>query len=139
LKLAVPYVGNPQPLDRRLLRLADFLGIPCYALKLATAFDHAEYLAKVVPDECSCFVVNPQVMKEWVGQHGVSRQLSAFLLSRFTHLFVHGLRVNAFDSEVVSALSGGKLQSVDAITGVSPTYVIHADSASVCGTFHSAR
>jgi len=50
--------------------------------------------------------------------------LVSFLLSRFPHLLVHGLRVDAFDTEMVAALSRGRLQSVDAIDGERPVYVI---------------
>ena len=85
-------------------------------------------------DQCSCFVVNPQVMKEWVGTDGIPADLVAFLLSRFPHLLVHGLRVDAFDSEMVAALSRGKLQSVDAIDGECPAYVIAKDSKDICGS-----
>jgi hypothetical protein len=118
-----------------MVRLAEFLGIPCETLALAKVAEHAEFLKKTVPDQCSCFVVNPQVMKEWVGPDGIPADLVAFLLSRFPHLLVHGLRVGAFDSELVAALSRGKLKSVDAIDGERPLYVIAKGSKHVCEAF----
>jgi hypothetical protein len=118
-----------------MFRLAEFLAIPCEALALAKVSEHAQYLEKAVPDRCSCFVVNPQVMKEWVGVDGIPAELVAFLLSRFTHLLVHGLRVDAFDTEMVAALSRGRLKSVDAISGDSTAYVIAKDSKHVCEAF----
>src|ERR1700685_133922 len=124
MKLAIPYIGELRPADARMLRLAEFLGIPCEALALAKVSEHAEYLKKVIPDRCSCLVVNTQVMKEWVGVNGIPTDLVTSLLSRFTHLVVHRLRADAFDSELVAALAKGVLQSVDGISGESAAYVI---------------
>ena len=135
MKLVVPYIGELRDLDARMVRLAEFLGIPCETLTLANVADHAAFLEKTVPDQCSCFVVNPQVMKEWVGPDGIPADLVAFFLSRFPHLLVHGLRVSAFDTEMVAALSRGRLKSVDAIDGERPVYVIAKDSKDVCEAF----
>lgn len=118
-----------------MFRLAEFLGIPCEALALAKVSEHAGYVKKAVPDRCSCFVVNPQVMKEWVGVNGFTAELVAFLRSHFTHILVHGLRVDAFDTEMVVALSGGKLTSVDGIGAESRVYEISQDSKRVCDAF----
>ncbi len=135
MKLVVPYIGELRDLDARMVRLAEFLGIPCETLALANVAEHAAFLKKTVPDECSCFVVNPQVMKEWVGLDGIPADLVAFLLSRFPHLLVHGLRVEGFDTEMVASLSRGRLQSVRAIDGGSPAYEIAENSQDICGTF----
>jgi hypothetical protein len=135
LKLVVPYIGELRDLDARMVRLAEFLGISCETLALANVAEHAAFLKKTVPDQCSCFVVNPQVMKEWVGLDGIPTDLLAFLLSRFSHLLVHGLRVEGFDTEMVAALSRGRLQSVHAIDGGSPAYEIAENSEDICGTF----
>jgi len=135
MKLIVPYIGELRDLDARMVRLAEFLGIPCETLALANVAEHAAFLEKTVPDQCSCFVVNPQVMKEWVGLDGIPADLVAFLLSRFQHLLVHGLRVDTFDTAIVAALSRGRLQSVHAINGGSPAYEIAENSQDICGTF----
>lgn len=135
VKLVIPYIGELRGPDARLLRLAEFLGILCEPLALATVVEHAEYLDKVVPDHSSCFVVNPQVMKEWLGPNGFPADLAACLLSRFSHLLVHGLRVDAFDTEVVAALSRGKLQSLDSINAEGHGYEIAKDSKHVCESF----
>jgi len=135
LKLVVPYVSKLQAVDARLLRLAEFLGIPCEVLALTKVSEPAAYLKKVVPDSCSYFVINPQVMKEWVGLDGIPPELVAFLSSHFQHLLVHGLRISAFDNEMVAALSRGRLKSVDALDGERPVYVIAKDSKHVCEAF----
>jgi len=118
-----------------MLLLAEFLGIPCETLALKRVSDHAAYLQRTLPDQSSCFVLSPQVMKEWVGPNGIPADLVSFLLSRFPHLLVHGLCVGAFDSQLVAAMSGGKLRSVDGIGGECPVYVIAKDSKHVCEAF----
>jgi hypothetical protein len=135
LKLIVPYVGQLQPIDSRLLCLAEFLGIPCDILGLTKVSEHAEYLEKAVPTCRSCFVVNPQVMREWVGPEGFSSKLVAFLLSRFRQLLVHGVHLDPFDMKLVAALSRDKLQAVDAITGSYATYKVATDSRPICEAF----
>jgi hypothetical protein len=135
LELVVPYIGELRGSDARMVRLAEFLGIPCKTLALTNVAEPAAFLKKTVPEQCSCFVVNPQVMKEWVGPDGIPADLIAFLLSRFSHLLVHGLRVEGFDTELVAALSRGRLQSVYAIDGGSPAYEIAENSQDICGTF----
>jgi hypothetical protein len=135
VKLVVPYIGELRDLDARMVRLAEFLGIPCETLALAKVAKHEEFLEKTVSDQCSCFVVNPQVIKEWVGLDGIPADLVAFLLSRFPHLLVHGLRVDTFDTAMVAALSRGRLKSVDAIDGERPFYVVAKDSKHVCEAF----
>ena len=118
-----------------MVRLAEFFGIPCETIALARVAEHAEFLAKAVPDQGSCFVVNPQVLKEWVGLDGIPTNLIECLLSRFTHLVVHGLRVNAFDTELVVALSQGRLKSVEAIDGECSAYAIARNSKDICEEF----
>jgi hypothetical protein len=135
VKLVVPYFGALRGLDARLVRLAEFLGIPCETLALASVVEHAEFLRRSVPDQCSCFVVNPQVMREWIGPDGIPADLVDFLLSRFPHLLVHGLRLERFNTAMVAALSRGRLQSVHAIDGGSPAYEIAESSQDICGKF----
>ena len=68
MRLVVPYVGELRAVDARLIHLAEFLGIRCETLPLERHVRrHAEYLETVISEEPSCFVVNPRVMKEWVG------------------------------------------------------------------------
>jgi len=135
VKLVVPYVSELLDLDARLVRLAEFLGIHSETLALEGVANHAGFLKQTAPDQCSCFVVNPQVMEGWVGHTGIPADLVTFLQSRFTHLLVHGLRVKVFDAELVAALSQGKLKSIDAINGERPQYEIAKDSKRICGTF----
>jgi hypothetical protein len=134
LKLLVPYIGKLKDLDSRLVQLAEFLGIPCETLSLESTAKHAEFLRNSVSEECSCFAVNPEVMNEWSGSH-FSADLAAFLLSRFAHLVVYGLRTDAFDADLISALSKGRLKSVEAVSGERSLYTIAADSRDICEAF----
>jgi hypothetical protein len=135
VKIVIPYIGELREMDARMLRLAEFLGISCETLALTNVAGHAEFLEKTAQHQCSCFVVNPQLMKEWIGLDGFSDELAVLLLKRFPHLLVHGLRVEAFDSEMVTALSRGRLKSVDAIDGAHLSYAIAKNSRHVCEAF----
>jgi hypothetical protein len=135
VKVVVPYIGELGDLDSRLVQLAEFLGVACETLALSQVARPAEFLEKTVSEQCSCFVVNPQVFKQWLGPGDIPPELVIFLLSRFPYLLVHGLRVNAFDSKVVAALSHGKLRSVDGIEEQCPEYEIAKDSRPFCEAF----
>jgi len=111
VKLIVPYIGELLDLDARLVCLAQFPGIPCETFALADEAEHVEFLKKTVPDQCSCFVVNPAGNEKWVGLDGISANLAANLLARLPHLLVHGLRVEAFDTAMVAVLSRVRLSA----------------------------
>jgi hypothetical protein len=132
LKLVIPYMGKPQDLDARMARLAEFLGIPYETLALAPLAARREFLECNIPAAGSCLVVNPQVIKEWVGCEGISTDLIDFLLFRFAKFVVHGLRVDAFDSELVAAISRGRLKSVEAIDLASTRYTVASDAKDIC-------
>lgn len=68
VRLIVPYVKQMREMDARMVRLAEFLGIPCETLALVNVPGPVEFLEKAVLDQSCCFFVNPQVMKEWVGE-----------------------------------------------------------------------
>jgi hypothetical protein len=136
VKLVVPYIGELRPVDVRLIRLAEFLGVRCETLCLELQIErHVEYLESVLPDRRACFVVNPAVIKQWIGRDDVPADLVSLLLSRFSYLLVHGLRKNFSDSNIVAAFSRGRVHCVDAIDGVNSPYEIAKDSRDVCGSF----
>lgn len=135
MKLVVLCIGELRELDTRIVRLAEFLGVPCETIALANVAEHVELQERNVSDQRSCFVVTAQTMEEWVGSDGLSAELVTFLLSRFTHLVVHGLRVDSFDSKLVRALSDGRLNAVEANDGESLNYEIDKDSRDICGAF----
>jgi len=135
MRLVLPYVDTMRPLETRILRLAEFLGIPCEGLALTKTSGPAKFPNETPRDRCSCFVLSPQVMQEWVGETGVSDELVAFLSARFSHILVHGLRLDPFDAEMVAVLSKGRLRSVDAIDRGCSAYAIANDSKDVAEAF----
>ena len=136
MKLVVPYVDEMQPADCRLARLAEFLGVEWEPLPLARHIkQHAEYIQRALPDQRSCFVVNPRVMREWIGGDTLPADLVSCLLSGFPRLVVHALRQNLYDSNAVAALSRGRVHSVHAVDGANTLYEIAKDSRDICGAF----
>lgn len=135
MKLAVPYFGAQSESDFRLLRLAEFLGISCETVALERTADYAGFLSGTIPDACLCMVVNPRVFKDWIGQDNLPVELVDLLLSRFSHLVVHGLRVDAFDSALVAALSRGSVKSIEPIGGQNLEYEVAKDSRDICEAF----
>ena len=135
VKLVIPYVRKLRDLDTRMVHLAEFLGIQCETLALVDTTEPAEFLRNAVPEECSCFVLHPQVMKEWVGDNGLTTALACFLQSRFSRLLVHGLHVDAYDSKLVSVLSQGGLQSVQPVDDRTAVYEIAHGTKDICEAF----
>jgi hypothetical protein len=134
-KLIVPYVGELQEADARLLRLGQFLGAHCETLSLPVDVRmHADYLASVTPNGGSCLVVNPGVIQQWVRSERIPEDLTSLILQRFQFVFVHNLRADDFNSRAVAALSQGRFKSVDLIEGES-NYEIAPDSREICGSF----
>lgn len=134
MKLTVPYIGELHNQDTQILRLADFLGIAYETIPLAKTAAR-ELLEELAVARCSCLVLTPRVLKEWLGNESIPADLIDFLLCRFMYIVVHGLSVDDFDSELVVALSRGRLQSVEAIDGEYLSYSIARDSVDVCGAF----
>jgi hypothetical protein len=136
MKLVVPHTGEMQAADGRLTRLAEFLGVRCEPLRLAKGVQqHAEYIEKAVPDQNSCLVINPQVMREWLGGDALTAELVSFLVLRFPYLFMHALTVDPFIAGMVANVSGGKLQSVQPIADTGLPYEISSNSKDICGPF----
>lgn len=135
MKLVVPYVDELLDLDARMIRLATFLGIPCETVALTKISERDERLSESLPDYCSCFAINPEVMKKWVGLEGLSTNLVNFLVSRFSNLLVYGVRAEDFDVNLVAALSMGKLSSIDAVGEKNLCYEFANDSRHVCEAF----
>jgi len=136
MKLVVPHTGELQAVDARLIGLAEFLGVRCEPLRLAKEVQqYAEYIEKAVPDQNSCLVINPQVMREWVGGDALPADLVSSLVARFPYLLMHALTLDPFVAGMVAAVSGGKLQSVQPIADVGQPYEISSNSKDICGPF----
>ncbi|HEX2775323.1 MAG TPA: hypothetical protein VHN10_01655, partial [Candidatus Acidoferrales bacterium] len=65
MKLVVPYSGELNLADARLVRLTEFLGGQCELLRIEKgATLSPEFIEKHVGDKNSCFVVNPAAIRE---------------------------------------------------------------------------
>jgi hypothetical protein len=136
LKLMIPYMGQVDAADSRLKDLAEFLGIQCELVSLDPNGRHfAEFLERAVPDRHACLVVNPGVLQRWVGGKSVPTELVSCLVSRFSHLLVHGLRVEPFDANMIAALSQECLQTIQANGGTGGSYEVAKNTNDVCDAF----
>jgi hypothetical protein len=136
MKLVVPHTDELQAADARLIRLAEFLGIRCEPFRLDKQVQqHAEYIERAVPDQNSCLVINPQVMREWVGGDVLPAELVSCLVSRFPHMLVHALTLDPFVAGMIATLSSGKLQSIQSAADAGQPYEISSNSKDFCGPF----
>jgi hypothetical protein len=136
MKLVVPHTGEVDDADARLIRLAEFLGVRCAPVRLAKHVQQrAEYIEKVVPDRNCCVVINPRVMREWIGGDVLPPDLVTSLVLRFPYIFVHALTLDPFVAGMIATVSNGKLQSVQPIADTGQPYEIHSNAKDVCGPF----
>lgn len=136
MKLLVPQTSALREADARLARLAEFLGITWEPLFLdGCSGDSVDYVAKAFLDQCSCFVVNPDVIRDWTGGV-VPADLVPRLASHFPCLLVHALRAgDPFHASLIKALSGDHLQCAQTIEDGPRLYEIASDSGDICGPF----
>ncbi len=136
MKLVIPHAGELEAADAGLVRLAEFLGIHCEPLRLDKHVQpRAESIERAVPDRSSCLVINPQVMREWVGGDVLPADLVSCLVTRFPHVLVHALTLDPFVDGMMASLSNGKLPSVQPISDTGQPYEISANSEDLCGSF----
>jgi len=136
MKLIVPHTGELHVKDARLIRLAEFLGIRCEPLRLANEVQQfAESIEAAVPDRNACLVINPQVIREWVGVDVLPADLISRLVLHFPYVFIHALTPDPFVGSLVAAVSGGALLSVLPIADAGQSYAISSDAKDICGPF----
>jgi hypothetical protein len=140
LKLMIPYAGQVDAADLRLRDLAEFLGIQCELVSLDPYGQHfRDFIERTVSDQRFCLVVNPRVLEQWVGGNELPAEVINYFLLRFPHLLVHAVRIHAFDSRLISALSEGQLHAVETIDGAGLDYEIHKETEDICGAFAGLR
>jgi hypothetical protein len=136
MKLIVPHTGEMQAADARLVCLAEFLGVHTERVRLAKGTPQpAEYIEKAVADRDSCLVINPKVMRDWIGADVFPAELVHALVSLFPRVFVHALTPDPPVQAMVADLSGGNLQSVLPIGDAGEPYEISSNSRDICGPF----
>lgn len=135
MKLLVPYTSACPGLDVRLSQLAKFMGLECAPIplaSLATGFAKALELATTNLD--SCLVVNPETFRQWTGGE-LPPDLIRCMTTRFKGLMIHGLSPDPFASSLVRALSGGEVESIEALDQTGAGYDIAPNSRAISGAF----
>ncbi len=139
MNLVVPRIGESQVCDDRLIKLAQFLGVTWKPLFLdKETRDYAEYLCKALPDPNCCLVLNPRVVEQWTGGT-LPPTLVSCLTSHFSHLLVHNLAADFFSSNLVKALSGGRMRAVQRIADSGLQYEVATNCKDICGVFSGVR
>ena len=136
MRLVVPYWGDLNKADARLVRLADFLGAQCELLHLERGITVSpEFLETHVGDKNSCFVINPEVIRGYLSSGFFPPELASYMTSRFFFVLIHNLSPDPFTSSIVSAFSEGLLHSVHPVESARLRYEITSEHKLVCGVF----
>ncbi|MGD0404579.1 MAG: hypothetical protein ABSB66_15435 [Candidatus Acidiferrales bacterium] len=136
MKLVVPYSGELNPADARLVRLTESIGGQCELLSIEKgATLSPEFIEKHVGDKNSCFVVNPAAIRECLQGESFPPSLASYLVSQFSFVLLHNLSLDPLAAGAVSAFSQGSLHSLQPIEGAGLSYEISAGHKEVCGAF----
>ncbi|MGB8522284.1 MAG: hypothetical protein WCD43_04900 [Candidatus Acidiferrales bacterium] len=136
MKLVVPYSGELNPADVRLVRLTECLGGQRELLRIGKgATLSPEFIEKHVADKNSCFVVNPAAIQECLQSESFPLGLASYLASQFSFVLFHNLSLDPFAAGIVSTFSQGSLHSLQPIDGAGLSYEISSGHKEVCGAF----
>jgi hypothetical protein len=136
VKLVVPYSGELNVADVRLVRLAEFLGGQCELLRVEKGLTLSlEFIERHVEDKNSCFVVNPAAIRECLPRESFPTDLATYLTSQFSFVLIHNLSSDPFAAGIISTFSKGSLGSLQPVEGSSLSYGISAAHKDVCGIF----
>jgi hypothetical protein len=136
VKLVVPYSGELNPADARLIRLTKALGGQCELLRIEKgATLSLEFIEKHVGDKDSCFVVNPAVIRECLQSESFPLSLASYLTSQFSFVLIHNLSLDPFAAGIVSTFSKGSLQSLRPIEEAGLSYEIGSGHKEVSEAF----
>jgi peptidoglycan/xylan/chitin deacetylase (PgdA/CDA1 family) len=136
VKLVVPYSGELNAADARLVRLAGFLGGQCELLRVEKGVTLSlEFIERHVGDKNSCFVVNPAAIRECLPRESFPTDLATYLTSQFSFVLIHNLSSDPFAAGVINTFSKGSLGPLQPVEGSSLSYGISAAHRHVCGAF----
>jgi hypothetical protein len=136
VKLVVPYLREIRPVDARLIRLAEFLGIQCQQVSLTKpSRDIIVEVASVFAEDKSCVVINPDVIREWIDEAAPTPELLSTLISPFRAVLVHAVRPDPFHSTLVSHLTNGCFHAVQQSRDSHAEFAVASDSRDICEAF----
>ena len=140
MKLVVPYSGELDVADARLVRLAEFLGGRYELLRLEKGVALSpDFIDRQVRDENSCFVVNPAAIRAFMPSESFPPELASYLASRFSFVLIHNLSLDSFADSAVRTFSNGALHSLHAVEKSELRYEIAAEQKQVCEDFSGLR
>ena len=126
MKLWVPIVGKPDPVDERLVRLANFIGIETEWLRL-----QQDTLPLALPIAGASIAVNPAVWSRIAGPSAVADWLRA----SGAQLLVYALRPEPYAGALIASLSSGHISGVAVLSDPSLGYAVASESREVCGPY----
>jgi hypothetical protein len=129
VKLLIPSLGKPDPVDERLFRLATFLGVEAEFFPLA-----ADALPPAPPVATAAIAVNPAVWSGIADPTAVAEWLKA----SGAQLLIHALRPETYASALVSLLSSGHIKGLAGLSDPSLGYHIASEASDVCGAYAGA-
>jgi hypothetical protein len=136
VKLVVPYSGELNSADARLVRLTESLGGQYELLSIEKgATLSPEFIEKHVGDKNSCFVVNPAAIQQCLQSESFPLGLASYLASQFSFVLLHNLSLDAFAAGIVSTFSQGSLHSLQPIEGAGLSYELSSRHKDICGAF----
>ena len=136
MKLVVPYSGELNAADARLVHLAEFMGGQCELLRVDKGVTLSpEFIEKHVGDKNSCFVVNPASIRGCLPSESFPLDLASYLISQFSFVLIHNLSLDSFAASAVNTFSQGSLRSLQPIEGIGLSYEISSAHKELCGAF----
>ena len=117
------------PLDRRLARLAGFLGVECTVQTVRAAE------SGLVDGDHHCLMLSATTLGGLLEADGNPRRLMQRLFDRTRHLLVYGFRPTAADGSTARHLSRGLVDAVVPFPGGHHQYTISSDWRSLTGEF----
>jgi hypothetical protein len=136
VRLVVPYSGELNIADARLVRLTEFLGGRCELLRVEKAATLSpKFIEEHVGDKNSCFVVNPAAIRDWLSSESFPTDLALYLITRFSFVLIHNLSLDPLSASIVDLFSQGSLHSVHPVERSGLSYAISSENKQVCGAF----
>jgi len=126
VKLLIPYIGKPDPVDERLLRVATFLGVEAVLFPLA-----CDALPPAPPDTTAAIAVNPAVWSRIADPAAAAGWLHA----SGAQLLIYALRPETYANALVALLSSGHITGLASLPDPSLGYQIASEASEVCGVY----
>jgi hypothetical protein len=133
MKLVIPYIDEIRPADARLIRIAEFLGIPCVPVSMEVG--RFGVFQSDLADGEDCLLMNPEVICECLQGEVSSVEFVSVLLSKFHRVLAHRFRSDPLHTALLTNLTDRSIQPAKHVQSSSGTILIAAGSEDICGAF----